>query len=479
MAPLFARYRDALVREPRMRRYLVATLVDDVGIAGTAWASMLLLANLLTDQRQRAKVMVPTLLCFLVGNVLGGPIADWAESRGAAALAAWRHRVVVATRALETLALGALVVVLASGPPSLAKVAPYMMVTAFMKTALRPTRVAFEVDLLEESVPQLDEDGHPMLDEHGRPRMLKPHLLPYGALIGALRSAAALVGVLLGGAIVRAAHQRYWLIFSFDVLTNVVFLVIVARACRPAIAADATEPSVARPRPSVFGDFFGSLRDGLRFLFAPAQRPLLALLFGSMLVEWVSEAYDGKMIVKQVLRGSDDDLRHAYLAWLAVSIVPVLALPTLARSLGNLSRVFLALMIVDGAVIAVAGRLAHPGASITAFALVLGVDHALTTSATSLVDLAANSASGAGMRGRIAATYAFFVLLGDLVMQIAAAAWSEAVGLGPMIVRLGLAQIAVVAVLAALGGRRLWSFGLREAAPREADPDALAVPTGG
>ncbi len=65
---LFTRYRDALAREPRMRRYLVASLVDDLGVAATAWASTLIMANLLTDQRQRAKVMVPMLLCFLVGT---------------------------------------------------------------------------------------------------------------------------------------------------------------------------------------------------------------------------------------------------------------------------------------------------------------------------------------------------------------------------------------------------------------------------
>lgn len=450
-----------------MRRYLYASVIDDVGIAATAWASALLMANLFTTQRQRMSLMVPTLLCFLLGNIVSGPLADWAERLGAAALAEWRWRLVITARAIETVALSFLVGIVATGTPTVARIAPYMMVTAFMKTALRPTRIAFEVDLLERTAPQLDADGQPLLDEHGQPRDFKPHLLPYGALTSALRSAAAVIGVLLGGSLMKAAHQAYWPLFAFDVLTNLVFVAIIVRACRPAV--DVLPPTVrAVPaRVGLFSGFVRSLRDGLRFLFAREQRPLLALMFGSLLVELVSEAYDGKMVVKQVLHGTDEHLRHAYLVWLLVSMVPLLALPTLARAMGSLGRVFLALMVADGVAIACAGRIACTPvvASIAPFALVLGIDHALTVSATSLVDVAANSASSAGMRGRIAATYAFFVLVGDIVVEMLASVWSEAIGIAPMLVRLGAAQVVIVAIVAALGGRRLWNYGLRTAHP--------------
>ena len=446
-----------------MRRYLYASLIDDVGIAATAWASALLMANLFTDQHQRMRVMVPTLLCFLLGTIVSGPLADWAERLGAAALASWRFRLVIGARVVETIALSGLVGIVAMGPPTVARIAPYMMVTAFMKTALRPTRIAFEVDLLERTSPQLDAEGRAVLDEHGQRRLFRPHLLPYSALTGALRSAAAVVGVLVGGSLMTLAHQAYWPLFAFDVLTNVVFVAIVVRACRPVVDPLPATVRAVPTRTGVLSGFVRSLREGLRFLFAREQRPLLALMFGSLLVELVSEAYDGKMIVKQVLHGTDEDLRHAYLVWLLISMVPLLALPSLARAMGSLGRVFLALLVVDGVLIACAGRIAcvPAVASIAPFALLLGVDHALTVSATSLVDVAANSASSAGLRGRIAATYAFFVLVGDIVVEMLASAWSDAIGIAPMLVRLGGAQIVIVAIVAALGGRRLWNYGLR------------------
>jgi hypothetical protein len=144
-------------------------------------------------------------------------------------------------------------------------------------------------------------------------------------------------------------------------------------------------------------------------------------------------------------------------------MVPALALPALVRAVGSLGRVFLVLMFVDGLVIAQAGRITvlPVAGSIGAFALTLGLDHALTIGATKLVDIAANSASSAGMRGRIAAAYAFFVLIGDLAMELLATGWSEAVGLGRMLLQVGILQVVLVLFIAAIGGRALWRFGLR------------------
>jgi hypothetical protein len=467
-------YRAALAGEPLMRAYLGAALVDDLGIAVTAWASALLQTDLFVDQRRRMQLMVPTLICFLVGNVVSGPLADWADGRGAAALARWRWRVVIAGRAVETVALASLVLVVAGGAPTVGRVLPYMMVSAFMKTALRPTRIAFEVDLLAEAAPQLDAAGRPLLDEHGQPRLYKTHLIAFGSISGALQSLAALTGLLLGGALLAAVHHAYWPLFAFDVLTNVVFIAVVVVWCRPAPAtAIGSTPPLARV--GMIRSFAGSVRDGVRFLFARAQRPILALLAGSWMVELVTESYDGKMIARQVLHATDDEVRRAMIIWYLVGIVPALALPLLTRAVGALGRVFLVLMLVDGLVIAWAGRIAGVPAAgaIGAFALVLGLDHALTVGATTLVDVASNSASSAGMRGRIAATYAFFVLIGDLAMEVGATRWSEAVGLARMLVQIGFVQVALVLVIAAIGGRRLWHFGLHA---RSSDEGAGALP---
>jgi hypothetical protein len=457
-----------------MRRYLFASVVDDIGVAVTAWASSILQTNLFTDQRERARLMVPTLLCFIIGNVVSGPIADWADGRGAAVLARWRWQIVIFARGVETLALASLVLLVAAGPPTVARVLPYMMVSAFLKTALRPTRLAFEVDLLEKVAPQFDQEGRPLLDEHGEQLVYKKHLASFGAMSSALRSFAALGGLLAGGVMIDLVHHQYWPLFLFDVLTNVVFVAIIAVACRPVeVVASVAKATAAVVRAPIVIGFFRSVRDGVRFLFASAQRPLLALLFGAWLVEVVTESYDGKMIVKQVLHGSEDDVRHVLIVWTVVSMIALSALPALVRKVENLGRLFLAIMLIDGLVIACAGRIASvPVASaILPFAAVLGLDQALTLSVTTLIDLAANSASSAGMRGRIAATYAFFVLLGDLGMEMVATEWSESVGIAPMLSQIGLVQVGLVVLVAVLFGRSLWNFGLRtERTPADAQP---------
>jgi hypothetical protein len=472
------RYRAALREEPRMRNYLGASIVDDVGVAVTAWATALLLTDLFTDQRERARLMLPTLLCFLAGNVVAGPLADWAGD-SLERLARWRWRVVLAGRAVETLALGLLVWGVASGPPSAGRVLPFMMVSAFMKTALRPTRLAFEVDLLGRDAPQFGPDGQPLLDERGEPRRYKTHLLPMSALTSALRAGATLLGLVLGGRILGAVRGAYWPLFAFDVLTNLGFIAVVLLGCHPARTLreagarglvgelfSRTRAAAASRRAPVSGvvrRFATSVGDGARFLARRDQRPLLALLAGTCLVELASEMYDGRMIVRRVLHGGPTALRHAELSWAVVGVLGALLLPVLARCVGSLGRVFLATMLLDGVVLVVAGRVAglRVASAVVPFAAALAVDRSLTLASGTLADLAQNSASSAAMRGRIAAFYGFVVLAGDIVAEIVATAVSEAIGVPAMLVRVGIVQVGLVALIALGGGRALWRFGLR------------------
>ncbi len=191
----------------------------------------------------------------------------------------------------------------------------------------------------------------------------------------------------------------------------------------------------------------------------------------------VSETYDGKMIVKHVLGGSDDTVRHGATAWYLVGLAAVAALPLATRWLGSLGKVFLATMLVDGLVIVAAGATAGAQASraIVPFVTALCADHALTLVSGTLVDLSQNSASSTRMRGRIAAAYVFAVIVGDMVVEVVATVVTDAIGIPAMLVRVGVLQVAVVLVIAVLGGRRLWRFGLRTEATAARD---LAAPEG-
>jgi hypothetical protein len=168
------------------------------------------------------------------------------------------------------------------------------------------------------------------------------------------------------------------------------------------------------------------------------------------------------MMVKHVLHGSDDAVRYAEIVWSVVAVLGVAAVPLLVRAKGRLAKVFVALMLLDGLVIAFAGKIAGAEASraVVPFVAVLAIDHALTQASTSLAELAQASSSSAGMRGRIAGTYALFVIVGDMLVEGLASAAAEAMGLPAMLVRVGFLQVGLVAVLVAFGGRRFLGFGL-------------------
>lgn len=484
-------YSDLIRREPRARAYLGATLIDDVGIAVSAWATALMMTNLATTQRARASLMLPTLLCFLVGTLVSGPLADWAMRTAAsslAGLARWRWKVVLAGRAVETLLLGVVVVQLTMGPPTVARVLPYIMVAAFMKTALRATRIAFSVDLLQEETPLQGPSGEALLDERGQPLAYKKHLVTFSSLTSFLATLALLVGLLAGRHVMALAGGRLWILFGADIVTNLGFMAVVYLGCRPARAAlDAILPSANVTSDAVtsvvvaergrFRHFWGSFADGFRFLAAPSRRPLLALLAGSWLVEVITESFDGKMVIKHVLHGGDEGLRHAEIVWTVVAAVGAALLPLLVRRVSSLGKIFLVTMFFDGLVIAVAGYVAGAAAPVVLlpFTAALAVDRSLTLASTTLTEIAQNSISSAAMRGRIAGTFALCVIVGDMLSEGLASVAEQRWGIPGLIVRVGFLQVAVVTLIALGGGRKLWSFGLRSDSPPARETPAPAA----
>ena len=52
---VFDEYRTAFRDEPKLRAYALASFVDDLGVAVTAWATTLMMTNLFTSQRERAR----------------------------------------------------------------------------------------------------------------------------------------------------------------------------------------------------------------------------------------------------------------------------------------------------------------------------------------------------------------------------------------------------------------------------------------
>lgn len=471
-SPLFRLARDytSFFRdEPRARAYLAGALIDDVGIAVSAWASTLMMTDLAVTQRARATMMLPTLLCFLVGTLVSGPLADWMSRGSAARLAEWRWKIVLAGRAVETALLAFLVVALATGPLTIPRILPYMMVSALMKTGLRSTRIAFSVDLLRQETVSRDSAGATLTDERGAPLRYKTHLVTFSSLTSLLSTLAVLAGLLAGGAVMARAGGHTWVLFAFDVLTNLGFMAVLYAGCRPreqeSTLATPDLPAAPEGRLRHFGR---SLAEGFRFLAQPAQRPLLALLAGAWMVEVATEAYDGKMVIKHVLQGGDDGVRYAQIAWMLVAALGAALLPLLVHRVGSLGKIFLVTMFLDGLMIAAAGKVASAGVAtaVLPFASILCLDQGLTLASTTLTEVAQNSVSSAAMRGRIAGTYAIFVILGDMMSEGLATVAEERWGIPGLVLRLGLLQVGLVSLLALAGGRRLWSFGLHvEPAP--------------
>ena len=468
LARLASDYAAFFRTERRARAYLAGALIDDVGIAVSAWATTLMKTNLVVTQQARATLMLPALLCFLAGTLISGPMADWMARSSAARLAQWRWKVVLAGRLIETGILAFLVLSLASGPPTIARVLPYVMVSAFMKTGLRATRIAFSVDMLNEESASRDKNGVELKDERGAPLRYKTHLVTFSSVTSLLSTLAVLGGLLVGGVVMDRTGGRTWILFAFDVLTNLGFIAALYFGCKP--PSDVGSPEIATLTGAPEGrlrHFGRSFADGFRFLAQPAQRPLVALLAGTWLVEVITEAYNSEMVIKHVLHGSDDSVRYAALAASVVAALGALLLPLVVHRVGSLGKIFLVTMFVDGLVIAAAGRVAGAAAAtaVVPFAAILCFDQSLTLTSTTLADVAQNSVSSAAMRGRIAGTFAIFVIIGDMASEVLAAVAEEKWGIPGLILRAGFLQVVLVAVIALAGGRRLWSFGLHVEGP--------------
>ena len=426
------RLRRALANERRARRFLLANLIDDVGVAVSVWAMAMMQTDLMHDQRERAKLVVPVLLVMVIGTLAAGPIADFARRWSAALLPRWRRDVLLVARGVETFALAGVVVVIASGPVTIARILPYALVSGFLKTALRPTRIALAVDLLDH---EEIEEG---VDERGEPRRRKTFLPTFAALTSQLSSGAVLLGLLLGGKMMTLAHGRVWALLAFDVITNVVFLAIVATVPVPARAARACTPEAPVRRFEL-----------VRFLAARPQRPLVALLLGAWMIEFVNELYDGKMIVRHALGGSTDAVRWSEIAWSLAAVAALATLPAILARV-RLGVAFTIAMLADGLVIGVAGAFASRGspAAIAPFALAIGADRALTAVAATLVDVAQASATSTAMRGRLAGAWQLWVIVTCIFAEGAATAAADSWGIGPMMRVAGFAQVAAIAALA-------------------------------
>ncbi|WP_394847528.1 hypothetical protein LZC95_08690 [Pendulispora brunnea] len=457
-----------------MRFYALSRAASDIGVVAFGWAEALVTTNLSVTQAARASFMVPTLLFHLLGSILSGPLADWAERFSFERLARWRWRIVLA-RCAGNMALALyLAVALGHGEPSIPMFLPFLLGGAILKAGLRATENAFYVDLLRRESVQVDPDGRPLHDERGRPLLYKTHLLSLSSLVLSITELGAFAALLVGGLVMKVTSGRLAPLVAFDVAAHVICFVVLFYFCHPQkrardirladLVREERVASTAEVNPVALAVvlFLRSIAEGLRFLAAPQRHVLRLLLMGCFIVEIVSEAYDGPMIVKHVMGGSDDAVRYAMVAWKFGSLAMMFLVPLFARWVGGIGRLFVITMLLDGLVIALAGKIAgaHLVLAVAPFVVVCFLDHALTGIATNMAGLATNSASSAAMRGRIMGTLTFFVIVGDIGAEMLSAVVSERIGIPKMLERIGLLQVAVVLVILLIGGKRLWSFGL-------------------
>lgn len=480
-ASTFGAYAALLREEPKIRAYVLATLADALGIAASIWAAQLLMARVFVDQGTRASLVIPTLVSSLAGTLLAGPLADWHASRGdMRALARWRWRIVITARIVETIALLTLLPALASGTPTVRGLLPYFVVSSFLKMALGSTRVALEVDLLQVEETQVDAAGRTIADERGLPLTYKTHLLTLTSLLGGVTGLAALGGLVLGNRILGLAGGRYWPLFAFDIVTNVVFITILYFACHPDdrrghvrdLIVNSIAPVAQKTWQTKLVDSFVEV---FRFLREDKQRVLLWVMTAAWLIELFGEFYDDKMIVKQLLGATDDELWRCEIVWSATGLLPALVLPALSRRVAKLGKLLVVTLIVDGVIIAVAGRFSAAAAMLIPFTVALAFDRGLTVSSKTLIALIQNSASSAAMRGRLAATFGIVVLLSNIFVQSVATVIAKRLGIPTMMTLVGIAMVLFVASVGLFGGPRLWRFGLRSAHENASEKPAPAA----
>jgi hypothetical protein len=455
----FARFREKLRDEPQASSYVAAAFVDDVGVALSVWATQWMLTEVFTDQRKRATFMIPMLACFLFGGVLAGPLADWSGRFRRCTLARWRWRTILFGRAVETVALAYLAVRLFHvSRPTVEQVLPYFLVSALMKTGLRPTRTAFEVDLLRCVQWEIDSQGRIVADDLGNPRPQKTNLLLLTTIVSALGVAATLTGLVVGGSLLSVVRGQLWKIFAADILTTTLFLVVFGVRCRPGRVPVEAALEPAMRATSLLGDLWRRGREAVSFLRGREQRPLVWLLALGWLTEVITEFYDGRMILRHELGGTEAQVRLSQIGWSLASLVVLAFLPAIAPRLRPLGRMLLLAVLADGVVLAVAGHFAAAHL-ILPFSGALCVDHALTDASSALVLVAQNNACRASIRGRVAAAYALVVIFSDIAAEAISTALSLHLGIPRMVSALGLAQVICALLVVLATGRQLWDGG--------------------
>ncbi len=434
-----------LEREPAARAYLGGCLVDDLGIAVSLWATQLIQTDLMTDQHARAAMALPALVAMFLGSLASGWLADGRGRavRSSAELLRRRFRVLAIGRVIETIVLAAIVVLLATGPITIGRILPFIVVSGFMKTALRPTRLAYAADVLR------DEAHFPALS----------------TWTSQARTVSVLAGLLAGGVLMRAVAGRAWILFAFDVVTNLAFLVGLATATRRRVAlggAPVHAPAVAA-RPGGTGPF--------RFLLGAPL--LVCVIGGSWLMEMVAELYDGRMIVRHVLDSSAETVRVMEIGMTVFSLALVASVPWLLRRMSP-ERLFAGALFVDALIMILGGRLAvlH---LVAPFVLVLSVDSGLTSVAGVASDVVVVRDTPVHLRGRVQGMYQLVVLVSAMIAEGVATAAADAYGIPWLVSAAGVVQGVValgLAIAFALRSRATLQASRQPAAPPP--PSALA-----
>jgi len=421
------RLRDALIgykafwqEEPLGRMYSVASFIDDLGVAASLWASQLIMTRIYATQDARAQVMTPMIVCLILGTVLGGPLAD-SLSRNKALLPRRRWGVVLVVRALETIALGYLAWQISRGALTVKTVIPYAIVSGLLKALVRPTRQALEADIL--AVREWVSIG-----VAGKDLAVKVHLAPSMSLRELSGTVAGIAGLAAGGMLLSIVGDRLWILFAFDILTNVVFIVLVFRFCRPAeyCENEFRASSILRWR-------------DVSSLISP--RMMVAAGLG-LLVGMVNEAYDGKMILMHVLHVRDEMIRLSELGWQVASISAILLLSYFGSADQVFSKAFPLLVALDGVVIVLAGIAAASGLPL-AFAGVLWIDRFVTVLALYVPILVILDGTAVEKRGTALAAYTLCTLFGSLGAQQGAARLTRSFSVPQMMLGIGAFQAGI------------------------------------
>jgi len=431
MAATLREYRLFWLHEPLARKYIIATLIDDVGVAASIWTSQLITTRMFISQTDRASVMSPFLIALILGIVLGGPLADRSR-RKASLLPLARWRVVLIIRTFETLALAYLALQLASGAPSAWTITPYIVVGGFCRALARPSRQAFEADLLLVT--------NPMPAADGGTAAVKLHLAVSTSLRELANTLADLVGLAAGGLLVSAVGGALWVPFAFDILTNLAFILLVAGSCRPLIERSTDAPAT-QSIPC------------LKHLRASLTPKLLLAAGLGLLVGAVNESYDGKMVLMHQMGAPDETIRLSEFFWQLATVLGLLALPRITAAIRKLFISFAWLVAIGGAA-AVAAAVAIGSGNAHLFVVILCGTNFISALALYIPIIVLIDGSSIEHRGSAIAAYILAGLVVNLLMQQIAAILTGFMSIHQMLLYLGMTQ-SVLALSLVVSSKRV------------------------